>query len=118
MLKRRDTADLVFMGSETALSGGIKGAVYSACKSALRGLARSLRQECAAGGVRVGIVNPGMVRTGFYNELDFGPDEAPTSSIAPEDVADLIIAMLCTSPGAVVDEINLSPLKKVIRFDR
>lgn len=116
LLKRRGRADLIFMGSETALAGGIKGAVYSACKSALRGLARSLRQECAAGGVRVGIVNPGLVRTGFFDGLDFRPGAAPENAIAPEDVADAVVAMLGAPPGTVVDEINLSPLKKVIRF--
>jgi len=117
-LKRRDTADLIFMGSETALSGGVKGAVYSACKSALRGLARSLRQECAASGVRVGIVNPGMVRTGFFDGLTFAPGDAAENAIAPEDVADLIVAMLSAPPGTVIDEINLSPLKKVIRSSK
>lgn len=116
LLKRRASADLIFMGSESALSGGTRGAVYSACKSGLRGLARSLRQECTASGVRVGIVNPGMVRTGFFDELDFSPGEAPENAIAPEDVAELIAAMLSAPPGTVVDEINLSPLKKVIRF--
>jgi len=116
LLKRRGRGDLIFMGSETALSGGIKGAVYSACKSALRGFAQSLRQECAAAGVRVGIVNPGLVRTGFYNGLAFRPGEAPENAIAPDAVADAVIAMLNAPPGTVVDEINLSPLKKVIRF--
>lgn len=115
LLKRHGSADLIFMGSETALSGGVKGSIYSACKSALRALARSLRQECAASGVRVGIVNPGMVRTGFFDGLHFGPGEATENAIAPEDVADLILAMLGAPPGTVVDEVNLSPLKKVIR---
>jgi 3-hydroxy acid dehydrogenase/malonic semialdehyde reductase len=116
LLKRRQSSDLIFMGSDSALSGGIKGAVYVACKSALRGLARSLRQECAASGVRVGIVNPGMVRTGFFDDLNFRPGEAPENAIDAEAVADLILAMLDAPPGTVVDEVNLSPLKKVIRF--
>jgi len=116
LLKRRGRGDLIFMGSETALSGGIKGAVYSACKSALRGLAHSLRRECAAAGVRVGIVNPGLVRTGFFDGLDFRPGEASENAIAPDAVADAIIAMLDAPSGTVVDEINLSPLKKVICF--
>lgn len=115
-LKRRESADLIFMGSESALSGGIKGAVYSACKTALRGLARSLRQECASSGVRVGIINPGMVRSGFFDELGFEPGEEPENAIATKDVAELIVAMLSAPPGTVVDEVNLSPLKKVLRF--
>jgi len=48
--------------------------------------------------------------------LAFRPGEASENAIAPEDVADAIIAMLGAPPGTVVDEINLSPLKKVIRF--
>lgn len=116
LLKRRGRGDLIFMGSETALSGGIKGAVYSACKSALRGLAHSLRRECAAAGVRVGIVNPGLVRTGFFDGFDFRPGEASENAIAPDAVADAVIAMLDAPYGTVVDEINLSPLKQVIHF--
>jgi 3-hydroxy acid dehydrogenase/malonic semialdehyde reductase len=118
LLKRRESADLIFMGSEAALSGGVRGSVYSACKSALRALARSLRQECATSGVRVGIVNPGMVRTGFFDELDFTPGEEPENAIPPEAVSELVMAMLRAPPGTVVDEVNLSPLKKVIRFRR
>ena len=51
LLKRRGFGDLIFMGSEAALTGGRKGTVYSACKFALRGAAQSLRLECAAAGV-------------------------------------------------------------------
>ena len=118
VLKRRRFGDLLFIGSESALAGGAKGAVYSACKFGLRGLAQSLRLECAASGVRVGIINPGMVLTGFFDDLDFAPGEEPENHIRPEDVAELAIAMLTAPPGTVIDEVNLSPLKKVIRFQR
>lgn len=118
LLKRHRFGDLLFIGSESALAGGAKGAVYSACKFGLRGLTQSLRLECAASGVRVGIINPGMVMTGFFADLDFAPGEDPANHIRPEDVAELATAMLAAPPGTVVDEVNLSPLKKVIRFER
>ncbi|MCP3871325.1 MAG: SDR family oxidoreductase [Gammaproteobacteria bacterium] len=114
--KARKTGDLVFMGSEAALSGGRKGAVYSATKFALRGLAQSLREECAGSGVRVGIVNPGMVRTGFFDHLGFQPGDTPDAHLEPEDVAEAVWLMLNARPGAAIDEINLSPQKKVIQF--
>jgi len=57
-----------------------------------------------------------LVRTGFFDRLAFRPGEAPENAIAPDAVADAVIAMLNVPPGTVVDEINLSPLKKVIRF--
>ncbi len=117
-LKKKDFADLLFMGSEAALNGGRNGAVYSACKFALRGLAQSLRQDCATSGVRIGIVNPGMVDTGFFSRLDFRPGELPENHIRPDDVAAAVITVLSAPPGTVFDEINLSPMKKVIRFGR
>jgi len=116
LLKRKKFGDLVFMGSEAALAGGRNGAVYSACKFALRGAAQALRQECAAAGVRVAIVNPGMVQSGFFDELDFRPGEAPENHIRPADVAEAVVLALNAPPGTVVDEINLSPLKRVVRF--
>jgi NADP-dependent 3-hydroxy acid dehydrogenase YdfG len=114
--KKLGYGDLILIGSEAALSGGRKGAVYSACKFGLRGLAQSLREECAARGVRVSLINPGMVDTGFYAQLNFAPGEAPENHLRAEDVAAAVHMVLDAPAGTVFDEINLNPLKKVIRF--
>lgn len=117
-MKQRASGDIIFMGSEAARAGGKRGAVYSAAKFGLRGLAQSLRQECAASGVRVSIVNPGMVKTAFFDELDFQPGDEPDNYILPEDVAQAVLTILEARAGTVFDEINLSPQKKVIRFPK
>jgi len=117
-LKRQGRGDILFIGSEAGVSGGPRGAVYSAAKAGLRGLAQALRQECASRGVRVGIINPGMVRTRFHDGLSFGPGEAAENYILPQDVAQLVVQILMLRPGTVIDEINLSPLKKVVRGRR
>jgi len=117
-MKQRATGDIIFMGSESARTGGKRGAVYSAAKFGLRGLAQSLRLECAASGVRVSIVNPGMVKTAFFDELDFQPGDEPENYILPEDVARATLTILEARTGTVFDEINLSPQKKVIRFPK
>ena len=117
-MKQRATGDIIFMGSESALTGGKRGAVYSAAKFGLRGLAQSLRQECAASGVRVSIVNPGMVKTAFFDGLDFQPGDEPDNYILPEDIAAAVLTILEARSGTVFDEINLSPQKKVIRFSK
>ena len=114
-LKRNGRGDVVIIGSEAALVGGARGAIYSASKSALRALAKSLRAESAASGVRVTTINPGMVRTDFFETLDFEPGPDPDNFIEPEDVAKAVSSVLDTRAGTVIDEINLSPLKKVIR---
>ncbi|MES9970136.1 MAG: SDR family oxidoreductase [Candidatus Thiodiazotropha sp.] len=118
LLKRSATGDLIIIGSESALTGGRKGAIYSACKFALRGFAQSLRAECSNSGVRVCIINPGMVDTGFYDNLNFKPGELAENSLRTEDIANAVMLVLDSHPGTVFDEINLNPLKKVIQFKK
>ncbi|MGB5438238.1 MAG: SDR family oxidoreductase [Gammaproteobacteria bacterium] len=117
-MKQRKSGTVVFMGSETALNGARRGTVYAAAKFGLRGLAQSLRQECSASGIRVGIINPGMVKTEFFDRLDFRPGNEPDNYILPEDVAEAVLLVLEARPGTVFDEINLSPQKQVIQSSR
>ena len=115
-LKKAGCGHLVFMGSEAALAGTAQGSLYCATKFALRGLAQALRAECARTGVRVTLVNPGMVQSPFFDELDFQPGPEPDNYILPEDIAEIIVQALTARDGTVLDEINLSPQKKVIEF--
>jgi NADP-dependent 3-hydroxy acid dehydrogenase YdfG len=117
-LKTKGHGDIVMMGSEAALSGGRKGVVYCASKFAMRGAAQALRDECANSGVRVGIINPGMVDTDFFSETWFNPGPEPDMHLLAEDVADAVWLMLSAREGAAIDEINLSPQKKVIEFKK
>lgn len=114
-LKRAGQGDIIFIGSESALRGGSHGAVYSATKFALRGFAQALRQECAGRGIRVGIINPGMVRTAFFDALGFQPGEESSHFLLAEDVAEAVGLMLELRVESVIDEINLTPLKRVVR---
>jgi len=118
LLKKAGRGDLIFIGSEAALRGRSRGSLYCATKFAIRGLAQALREECASSGVRVSIINPGMVKTPFFEDLDFTHGEAPENSIAPEDVAAAVAAVLSMRPGTVIDEVNLSPQKNVVRQRR
>ncbi len=118
ILKRRGRGELVIIGSESALSGGRRGAIYCASKFALRGMAQALREECARSRVRVCLINPGMVRTPFFDELNFAPGEDESNYVEADDVAEAVSMAINARAGTVVDEINLSPLKKVIQFNR
>ena len=115
VIKTNGGGDVVLMGSEAALSGGRYGAVYSATKFAMRGFAQALRHECAAAHVRITIVNPGLVQTQFFDSLEFEPGPDPDNYIEAEDVARAVSGALFAEKGTVVDEINLSPLKRVVR---
>jgi len=114
-IKKAGHGDIIIMGSEAALSGGRKGAIYSASKFALRGFAQALREECARNGIRVTMINPGMVKTEFFDELNFTPGNSEDNYILPEDIADAALLVINSRHGTVFDEINLSPQKKVIQ---
>jgi len=114
--KQQKKGDVIFIGSEAALDGGKNGAMYCASKFALRGLALSLREECSKSGVRISLINPGMVKTPFFDELSFAPGGKAENYLEANDVANAAKLILTSRPGTVFDEINLSPLKKVIDF--
>lgn len=115
-MKVQGFGDIVFMGSEAALRGGKRGAVYSATKFALRGLAESLREECSGSGVRVSIINPGMVATDFFEELNFQPGKDADCHLVPDDIFAALKLILTARPGININEIELSPHRKLIEF--
>ena len=115
-LKSKNEGSLVYIGSEAGLKGSKKGAVYSASKFALRGFAQSIRDETAKNNVSVTIVNPGMVRGRFFEDMNFRPGKDEDNAIKPSDLAKLVAFIVKDRKGMIIDEINLSQTKKVIEF--
>ena len=115
--KVQKRGDIVFIGSEASLEGRKNGSLYCAAKFGLRGFSQAIREECASKNVRVSLINPGMVRTPFFENLDFRPGDDPANAIEPDDVALAAISIFSARPGTVINEINLTPLKKVTKFD-
>jgi len=97
IFKQRGSGDLIFIGSESALKGGRKGAIYS------------------KNNVRVILINPGMVSSAFFDNLDFQPGNDPENYLLPEDVAEAVCYVLQSRDVINIDEINLAPLKHVVQ---
>lgn len=116
--KRDNQGHIILIGSEAAIQGRRMGSLYCASKFAVRGFAQALREECSTSNIRVSLINPGMVRTEFFEDLNFAPGEDPLEHLVPEDIADSISMILNARVGAVFDEINLSPQKKRILFQK
>ncbi|MSP53872.1 MAG: SDR family oxidoreductase [Gammaproteobacteria bacterium] len=114
--KRKPRSDLIYIGSEAALKGSRKGAMYCASKFAVRGFTQALREECSKSGVRVCLINAGMVKTPFFDTLSFEPAEDESNYLLPEDIADTVDYVLNSRTHIVIDEINLNPLNKVVKF--
>ena len=114
--KGNGSGDVIIMGSEAALAGKRKATLYSAAKFGLRGFAQALRDEVAASGVRVCMINPGLVRSPFFDSLDFEPGNLTSNAIEPDDIAKIVFELLKTRNGTIIDEINLSPVSNSINF--
>jgi len=115
--KTRNRGNIILMGSEAALEGAKKGSLYCAAKFGLRGFSQSIRQETSNTDICVTLINPGMVRTAFFDELKFRPGDDDDNAIEAKDIADVVVNILSMRSGTVIDEINLTPQKKVIIFD-
>jgi len=115
-MKSKKNGNIFFIGSESGLAGKKKGTLYSAAKFGLRGFCQALRDEVASSGVRVCLLNPGFVRTPFFENLNFEPHELERNAIEPTDIAKIIFDLLHTRIGTNIDEVNLSPTTKSINF--
>ena len=115
-LKKKEIGDIIFMGSEASLTGEKNGTLYCSAKFGLRGFSQALRKDVSNSNIRVCIINPGMVRTSFFKNLKFLPGDDINNAVSEKDISNSVLSILMLSRNTVVDEINLSPLKKVIKF--
>lgn len=82
-------------------------AVYAASKFAVRGFTLSLAKEVKDSGVKVSLVNPGIIDTEFNNAKQGSKD--PTWALQPDQLAELVLAV-ATQPGyQMIDEITVHP---------
>ena len=114
--KKTKKGDIIFIGSEAGLSGAKNGSLYCSSKFGLRGFAQSLSKDVVSNNIRVCIINPGMVRTSFFENLNFLPGDDIENAISVNDISNLVVNILTLNRNTFVDEINLSPAKKVVKF--
>jgi NADP-dependent 3-hydroxy acid dehydrogenase YdfG len=85
--------------------------IYIATKWALVGLGKALRKEARPAGVRVSVIEPGIVDTPLVQQTAEGAAElAAVRALDPQDVARVIIFVLEQPAHVNIDEIMISPL--------
>ena len=117
IFKKQKRGDFIFLGSEASIDAGKMATLYATAKHGLRGFVKSLRAECNTSNIRVTIINPGMVRSSFFKNLNFQPGENNENAINKNDIAELISFLLQTNKHVNYSEINLKPIKKNIQFN-
>ena len=92
---------VLLMGS-AAGRGTIAGSMYGASKWAVTGMAYNLREELRGTGVRVTVLEPGMVDTPFF-------DQPPETAMQPEDIAAAALYAVSQPRRVDVNEILVRP---------
>ncbi|MCD6726924.1 MAG: SDR family oxidoreductase [Solirubrobacteraceae bacterium] len=85
----------------------IPGSLYSSTKWAVTGMGRSLRGELEGSGVRVTLIEPGMVDTPFF-------DERPRSVLRDVDIANAVMYAVSQPPHVDVSEILVRPTRQAL----
>jgi NADP-dependent 3-hydroxy acid dehydrogenase YdfG len=80
----------------------LPGSLYSATKFAVNSMGEGARLELNGTGVRVTVVNPGMVDTPFF-------DERPVGVLDPDDLAGAVLWAVSQPPHVDVNEILVRP---------
>lgn len=89
------------------------GVAYSASKTAVSSLVRSLNQQEAAHGVRACHLCPGDVATDFLEQRPQVPDAAARAvMLSPEDIARTVSFVLESPAHVRIDELVVSPVSQ------
>jgi NADP-dependent 3-hydroxy acid dehydrogenase YdfG len=81
----------------------LAGSLYSATKWAITGMGESARQEFNGTGVRVTVIEPGMVDTPFF-------DNPVSNALEPEDIARAVMYAVSQPPHVDLNEILIRPV--------
>lgn len=84
------------------------GTMYTATKHALMGFSKSLMMEVREYNIRVAVVCPGSVETGFGGNSEMSP-VSKSNILLPEDVADTVAAIIKLPVRALISEVELRP---------
>jgi short-subunit dehydrogenase len=107
-LLEQGAGHIVNIGSDIGRRPQPNMAVYAAAKHGLAGFSGSLLREVKGRGVKVSLVNPGIVDTDFGGAHEGSRDEA--WSLRPAALAALIVQLIEQPGTLVVDELTVHPL--------
>jgi NADP-dependent 3-hydroxy acid dehydrogenase YdfG len=114
----RAAADIVVIGSASGRHVSPFSAVYGATKFALHSLAEALRREVGPKGVRVSLVEPGIVLTGFHGAAGYGEamvrgfEKSFGPLLVGEDVAAAVQYIVSQPPHVHLADVVVRPTRQ------
>jgi NADP-dependent 3-hydroxy acid dehydrogenase YdfG len=98
----KETRGHLLLTGSVAGRRALQGSLYSATKWAVTAMGEAARQELVDSGVRVTLIEPGMVDTPFF-------DNRPTDALEPDDVARAVMFAVSQPEHVNVNEILVRP---------
>jgi len=105
-LKQRGGGSIVNVSSLAGQNPFAGGACYAATKAGLDAFSHALMQELRQHDIRVSVVAPGSVATGFSGH---SPTAADAWKLAPEDVAETIFHLVTHPSRSLPSRVDLRP---------
>jgi NADP-dependent 3-hydroxy acid dehydrogenase YdfG len=111
-------ADIVIIGSVVGRHISPFSAVYGASKFAVHALAEGLRREVGPQGVRVSLVQPGIVVSGFQDVAGYGDEMVDNFHkkfgplLAGEDIAEAIHHVVTLPPHVSISDVVVRPTRQ------
>ena len=98
----KDSRGHLLLTGSVAGRRALPGSLYSATKWAVTAMGESARLELDGTGVRVTLIEPGMVDTPFF-------DKRPSAALEPDDVARAVMFAVSQPPHVDLNEILVRP---------
>jgi len=99
----RDAKGHLILTGSVAGRRAMPGSLYSSTKWAISGMGESARQELHGSGVRVTVIEPGMVDTPFFDQ------GAGDGALEADDIARAVMFVVSQPPRVDVNEILIRP---------
>ena len=103
----REAVGHFLLTSSVAGRIALPGSLYSSTKWAVTGMGQSLRGELEGSGVRVTLIEPGMVDTPFF-------DNSPSGALTDSDIANAVMYAVSQPPHVDVSEVLIRPVRQTI----
>lgn len=109
---RQERGDIIFTSSVASRQAFPYGGIYGATKAAIDMIAETLRLEVQPA-VRVTTLHPGVVDSGFFNNMIHGSQTAESigwGALSPDQVADAVLFAINQPAGVAVNDMVIRPV--------
>jgi 3-oxoacyl-[acyl-carrier protein] reductase len=107
-IERGEGGHIVNIASDVGRRPIANMAPYVAAKHGVVGFSHALRLELRPSGIKVGVILPGLIDTGFNDSVE----GSKPGVLRPADVAAAVVAMLSQPAGAQIDELTVHPMSQ------